>query len=275
METNSTSKHWTLSQVQLEALLCRGYTRLFASVCNSNKALEFAADNTKGTQLRRGFINKVFKSDDIQKILKDANLPLVWPEQPDPKVRYYTLEQEKTRGIFLGPSEIVFSWPRRSRGVDNPLGGSLIASQDPRCLENSNVKAFDETDFPLNKYLSGTTISEVLKVFESTIHIALQHPEIAQAYVDHEDAADSILRKSYVQRFLRQLPRHLRLKFDKTQDTYSVKYEAGNGDESIWTLSLPMKIDSTRRGLATPSLRFSPRVMLGCPPPCDGAENKS
>lgn len=268
---------WELHQEQIESIFCRNTSAMFEACCQST-----LSDTTEALGAA---IRKVLDSD---KRVKDAlyqrrNRLNVqshasgddahWPNPLKPEVKSYTIDQLRKWGILLGSGEIIFSWPKQYKkdGTDD-----VVLHQS--CFNDRNITPLDAHAFNAKKHLSGRVIANVIKVFNDVILLSLKHYDHASIHAIY-DGLDSLLRVSYVQEYVRQLPRNLHFEFDTEEEMYIVQCYTDSTtqtdeESTFWKIVLPIKREIFGDRLAHPPLRYYPSGSEGCDPPCAEADNK-
>ena len=260
---------WTITQTQIEGLLCEQYSQMFAEICNENKSAEFAEDARVSERVAR--IN--------ENLSQLAAGPQTWPNQITPLVRLYTPQQEYSTGIVLGPSSLIFSWPQQYEGT-NPIDNlNVMASQSEACRVNSQVQPLVTGDFPLGQYLTGKLIGDIMEVFEMTFLVALGFPAFADAFNANPKESAEYLRLMFTKYKTTlitlgdppvAIPDNLQFEFDSTNSEYVIKHAQDGDGNSQWTLVLPMQPVEDETGAAPSSLRYQDpnRRLRGCQSPC-------
>lgn len=226
--------HWTLTQLQLQALLCETYIDIFAEVIDKGKGAVIA--NAAEAIPRRDFIVGV-----IQDVL-DPDFE--WPEALDLTVRRYTNEQRQTEGILLRPTEMVFSWS------DHPNHQDAIPPTLPRL----------DTTLDDN-FIRGTLIRDVFDEYVELIYKPAQgNALLASFYQNNQDVVRRLLAHALCGR--NPLPANLNVRVDRNAVTYSIHYDPTPAvPQHEWTLILPMRssVDGGIDGLSA----------VGCDQPCE------
>ena len=247
---------WTLTQRQIEAIICASFLEVFDEVCAPHRDVEFGKKFVKDSQqeLRDNVIIPLAEAHH----LLNNNGALNWPENVNIKIRDYPTEREDV-GFLFGPDELILSWSDADRHQPEECAKAAAALAEAESVET----IINSPRFP--DYFTGQSIAQILRRYRDALCDVELSDTVSAYFLNTPGAARALLNYALGVEKQDPIPENVDVVlFEDPNDLlYKIHYDPtpANGAR-VWTLFLPFSSCPEHRV-------FDDGTTPGCKHPCD------